>query len=136
MYTVQLAVGKAPYGPTLSDLLVQTESCCVAKVDKPDPRQPGVLVVNEETLDCLPMPLDRPERVVLITPNEPRRLERAWQAGIRSVVFDSDPPRTMALAVMAAALRVRTPSAAGSPASIAPSSRRAERNRVIAGRFP
>ena len=120
MYTVQLAVGKAPYGPTLSDLLVQTESCRVAKVDKPDPRQPGVLVVNEETLDCLPMPLDRPERVVLITPNEPRTLERAWQAGIRSVVFDSDPPRTMALAVMAAALRVSTPNAAESPASITP----------------
>ena len=133
MYTVQLAVGKARYGPMLSDLLAHTESCRVAKVDKPDPRQPGVLVVNEETLDCLPMPLDRPERVVLITPNEPRRLERAWQAGIRSVVFDSDPPRTMALAVMAAALRVRTPNAAESPASSTPSSGRAEGNRVKAG---
>ncbi len=126
MYTVQLAVGDAPYGALLSDLLKHTESCSVAAVDKPDPRQPGVMVVNEKTLDSLPSPIERPERVVLITPNEARRLERAWQAGIRCVVFDSDPPRTMALAVMAAALRVRTPNRPEQPAKITPTSRRGE----------
>src|SRR5579872_3356959 len=78
MYTVQVAVGDAPYGALLSDLLRHTESCSVAAVDKPDPRQPGVMVVNEKTLDSLPSPIERPERVVLITPNEARRLERAW----------------------------------------------------------
>lgn len=109
MYTVQLAVGNAPYGATLCDLLAHTESCHVQAVDKPDPQQSGVMVVNEKTLDRLPQPIDRPERVVLITPREPERLSRAWEAGIRCVVFDSDPPRTMALAVMGAALRVRTP---------------------------
>ena len=109
MYTVQLAVGNAPYGATLCDLLAHTESCHVQAVDKPDPGQSGVMVVNEKTLDRLPQPIDRPERVVLITPREPERLSRAWEAGIRCVVFDSDPPRTMALAVMGAALRVRTP---------------------------
>jgi hypothetical protein len=77
MYTVQLAVGKARYGPTLSDLLVQTESCRVAKVDKPDPRQPSVLVVNEETLDCLPMPLE-PVRARGVD-----HAERAEEAGTR-----------------------------------------------------
>ena len=120
MYNVQLAVGNAPYGTLLSDLLTHIESCSIQAVEKPDPRQPGVMVVNEKTLDSLPDPIDRPERVVLITPNEARRLERAWQAGIRSVVFDSDPPRTMALAVMAAALRVRTPNPAEGGANIAP----------------
>jgi hypothetical protein len=109
MYTVQLAVGNAPYGATLCDLLAHTESCHVQAVDKPDPRQSGVVVVNEQTLDRMPKPIERPERVVLITPKEPERLARAWEAGIRCVVFDSDPPRTMALAVMGAALRVRTP---------------------------
>jgi len=133
MYTVQLAVGNAPYGALLSDLLRHTESCSVTAVDKPDPRQPGVMVVNEKTLDSLPSPIDRPERIVLITPNEARRLERAWQAGIRCVVFESDPPRTMALAVMAAALRVRTPNRPDQPASITPTPRRGELKRSKIG---
>jgi hypothetical protein len=133
MYTVQLAVGNAPYGAVLSDLLTHTETCSVTAVEKPDPRQPGVMVVNEKTLDCLASPIERPERIALITPNEARRLERAWQAGIRCVVFDSDPPRTMALAVMAAALRVRTPDGADQAASITPTSRRAELKRSKIG---
>ena len=124
MYTVQLAVGNAPYGAVLSDLLAHAESYRVTEVERPDSRQPGVLVVNEKTLDLLPTPLDRPERVVLITTNEAKRLERAWQAGIRCGVFDSDPPRTMALAIMAAALRVRTPNTEQSPASITPTHHR------------
>jgi hypothetical protein len=123
MYTVQLAVGNAPYSATLSDLLTHAETCCVTEVALPDPRQPGVLVVNEQTLECLPTPVDHPERIVLITPNEAPRLERAWQAGIRCVVFDSDPPRTMALAVMGAALRVRSPNTPQSPANITPTLR-------------
>jgi len=133
MYNVQLAVGNAPYGALLSELLAHSESCSVTAVDKPDPRRPGVMVVNEKTLDSLPSPIEGPERVVLITPNEARRLERAWQAGIRCVVFDSDPPRTMALAVMAAALRVRTPNRPEEPANIAPPLRRGELKRSKIG---
>jgi hypothetical protein len=122
MYTVQLAVGNAPYGAVLSELLTHAESCRVTAVDRPDPRQPGVLVVNEQTLERLPLPLERPERVVLITPKEPQRLARAWEAGIRCVVFDSDPPRTMALAIMGAGLRVRSPNALDGPRNIPHSS--------------
>jgi hypothetical protein len=124
MYNVQLAVGSAPYGAVLCDLLARTESCHVTAVDRPDPREPGVLVVNEQTLECLPTPIDRPERVVLITPKEPAGLARAWEAGIRCVVFDSDPPRTMALAVMGAALRVRSPNVPQTPVEITQSPRR------------
>jgi hypothetical protein len=78
-------------------------------------------------------PIERPERIVVITPNEARRLEGDWQAGIRCVVFDSDPARTMALAVMAAALRVRTPNQPDTPASITPFSRRGEVKRSKIG---
>ncbi|SRR5579871_1140625 len=133
MYHVQLAVGNAPYGIALSELLEHTESCSVTPVDRPDPGDPGVMVVNEKTLETLPTPIDRPERVVLITPNDARRLERAWQAGIRSVVFDSDPPRTMALAVMAAALRVRTPNRKAEPANNPPTSRLTDSKRSKVG---
>ena len=122
MYTVQLAVGNAPYGVVLNDLLAHTESCRVTAVDRPDPRQPGVLVLNDQTLDGLPLPLDRPERVVLITHKQHQCLARAWEAGIRCVVFDSDPPRTMALAIMGAALRVRSPNGLDRPVNIPHSS--------------
>lgn len=118
MQTVQLAVGDARYGAVLHDLLERAGTCQVTPVDRPDVRQPGVLVVNEAGLDSLSVPLAHPERVVLITRNDPRLLARAWDAGIRSVVFDSDPPRTMVLAVMAAALRVRCPSVPDSPVQI------------------
>ena len=130
MYTVQLAIGNAPYGATLCDLLAHTDSCHVQAVDKPDPRQSGVMVINEKTLDRLAQPIERPERVVLITPREPERLSRAWEAGIRCVVFDSDPPRTMALAVMGAALRVRTPSSADPLMKMPQSAREAAAPRV------
>jgi len=119
MYTVQLAVVNAPYGATLCDLLAHADSCDVQAVDKPDPGQSGVMVVNEKTVDRLPQPIDRPERVVLITPREPERLSRAWEAGIRCVVFDSDPPRTRALAFMGVALRVRTPNLPDRPMEMA-----------------
>ena len=132
MYTVQLAVGNAPYGATLCDLLAHTESCHVQAVDKPDPRQSGVMVVNEKTLDRLAQPIDQPERVVLITPREPERLSRAWEAGIRCVVFDSDPPRTMALAVMGAALRVRTPNMTDRPMEMPHSTREETAHRIKA----
>jgi hypothetical protein len=88
------------------------------------------MVVNEKTLDRLPQPIDRPERVVLITPREPERLSRAWEAGIRCVVFDSDPPRTMALAVMGAALRVRTPNVPDRPMEMPHSTRSGSSQRV------
>jgi hypothetical protein len=133
MYSVQLAIGNAPYSGALSDLLAHSESCCVTAVERPDPRQPGVLVVNEDALDSLPLPLERPERVVLITHKEPKRLEHAWEAGIRCVVFDSDPPRTMALAIMAAALRVRTPNPADGTVGFPQSPHREHANRLKTG---
>ena len=65
----------------------------------------GVLVLDAEQLDRLAVPLDNPERVVLITKNDPRALSRAWEAGVNSVVFDKDPLNTTVLAVMSARLR-------------------------------
>jgi len=64
MQTVQLALGTAPYVSVLCDLLVRSEPWKIATVTKPDPKKPDVLVVNEEALDCLPVPIERPERIV------------------------------------------------------------------------
>jgi hypothetical protein len=78
-------------------------------VEAPDPHQEGVIVVDSDGLDRLPSPLLNPERVVLVTRNDPRHLSKAWEAGIRSVVFSEDTLNTAVLAIMAAELRVSKP---------------------------
>ncbi len=106
METVQLTINDAPYAVALRDLLMRTGTRDVRCVEQPDTKQEGVIVVDSDALDRLPLPLLNPERVVLITSNDPRHLAQAWNAGIRSVVFNEDPLSTAVLAIMAAELRV------------------------------
>ncbi len=106
METVQLSLSDALYASALRELLEQTAAREVRCVAAPDPKQEGVMVVDADALDSLPLPLVNPERVVLITRNDPRHLAKAWNAGIRSVVFNEDPLSTAVLAIMAAGLRV------------------------------
>lgn len=103
--TVQLAVGDPVYAAALREALTHSGPWHIVSVTEPDPRQQGVLVLDEEALDRLPLPLADPKRVVLITRKDPQRLSRAWEAGIVSVVSVDDPPNTVLLAIMAAALR-------------------------------
>ncbi|HBY63377.1 MAG TPA: hypothetical protein DEH78_26435 [Solibacterales bacterium] len=105
--TVQLALGNAVYASALREMLLRTGSCNVECVDRPDPTQQGVMVLDCERLDLLPRPFQSPERVVLIARNDPSALSSAWDAGVTSVVYDKDPLATAVLAVMAARLRVR-----------------------------
>jgi hypothetical protein len=106
METVQLTIADQPYAAALRDLLVRSGVPSVCCVDVADPRRDGVIVVDSEGLDRLPSPVDKPERIVLITRNDSEYLARAWNAGIRSVVFNEDPLSTAVLAIMAAELRV------------------------------
>lgn len=106
METVQLTINDAPYAAALRDLLMRSGTRDVRCVEQPDPAQEGVIVVDSEALDRLPLPLLNPERVVLITSNDPKHLTQAWNAGVRSVVFNEDPLSTAVLAIMAAVLRV------------------------------
>lgn len=118
METVQLTIGDAPYASALRDLLERSGTLAVCCVDVPDPKQDGVIVVDSDGLDRLPGPLLNPERVVLITRNDSEHLSQAWNAGIRSVVFNEDPLSTAVLAILAAELRVpkSDPRCAGSQA--------------------
>lgn len=118
--TVQLAVADAVYAAALRDALSRSGPWHVLSVQQPDPRQRGVLVLDEDALDRLPMPLANPERVVLITHKDPQHLSRAWDAGIVSVVSNNDPPNTVLLAIMAAALRVPKSQAAAVLGGISP----------------
>jgi hypothetical protein len=109
METVQLTLGDMLYAEQLRDLLSSSGSREVRCVESPDATQDGVIVVDSDGLNRLPVPLQRPERVVLITHNDPQHLAEAWNAGIRSVVFNEDPLSTAVLAIMAAGLRVPKP---------------------------
>jgi tRNA pseudouridine-54 N-methylase len=79
----------------------------VKRVDTPDASRDGVIVVDAESLERLRRPLRNPERVVLITRKGPDLLNRAWDAGIVSVVGDTDPLSTAMLAILAARFRAR-----------------------------
>ena len=116
MDTVQLTIGDARYATALQELLERSGDLEVRLMEAPDPAQGGVIVVDVEGLDRLPSSVLDPDRVVLITQNDPHNLARAWNAGIRSVVFSEDPLNMAVLAIMAVELRSGRPEGPAAPA--------------------
>ncbi len=106
MQTVQLSIADCAYAATIREALSRSCAWHVEAVDRPDPSQHCVLVLDESAFARLPLPLSNPQRVVLITRKDPQLLAQAWEAGIVSVVSQEDPASTVMLAIMAAALRV------------------------------
>jgi hypothetical protein len=106
METVQLSIANTNYAKALEETLKRNGAWEVRCVELPDPRIDGVLVVDSEAFERLPSSLPNPERVVLITRNDPAHLSLAWEAGIVSVVFENDPINTAVLAILAARLRL------------------------------
>ena len=106
MQTVQLVLGDPGYASGLRDALTRTGPWSIGLGEAPDAGRNCVLVVDEAAFERMARPVLHPERVVLITRTDPLRLARAWDAGIVSVVSEEDPPGTVLLAIMAAALRV------------------------------
>ena len=106
MQTVQLAITDSAFEAALRDALVRSGPWQVESVDTPRPGERCVLVMDELCLSRLRLPLPYPERIVLLTSKEPANLSHAWDAGIVSLVSRDDPPSTVLLAIMAAALRV------------------------------
>jgi hypothetical protein len=134
MQTVQLSIADCAYAATIREALSRSCAWHVETVDRPDPLQQAVLVLDETAFARLPLPLSNPERVVLITRKDPQSLAEAWEAGIVSVVSQEDPTNTVLLAIMAAALRVAkshnvaassaiSPNASSDSAPLAPSHR-------------
>jgi len=113
MDTIQVAIADASYRAALCEILVRNGSWSVRCVEDPDPACEGVLVLDPEHLGRLALPIQHPDRVVLIASNEPAHLSRAWEAGVNSVVFKKDPLNTAVLAIMSARLRVPKAPAAG-----------------------
>jgi hypothetical protein len=140
MNTVQLALADSVYAAAVREALTKSGPWHVVSVQQPDPRQKGVLVLDEDALGHMPMPLPDAERVVLVTRKDPQHFSLAWEAGIVSVVSVDDPPNTVLLAIMAAALRVPkaqaaivggiSPNPPVNDAPISPDSRHASHKRI------
>jgi hypothetical protein len=123
MRTVQVSITDAGYAAAVREALCRSCAWHVDSVDRPDPAQPCVLVLDDIAFARLPLPLSNPERIVVITHrNEPQLLAHAWEAGIVSVVGQDDPMSTVLLAIMAAALRVAKHNTALSTGGISPNS--------------
>ncbi len=105
-HTVQLALADGAYLGALREALCRSCAWRVESVDRPDPSQNCVLVLDEAAFEHLRLPLSHPERIVLITRQDPQLLAQAWDAGLVSVLSQHDPMSTVLLAIMAAALRV------------------------------
>ena len=106
MHTIQIAVTDSQYAADLARALEQAWSWPVASVEAPDLEKDGVIVLDLVALNRARLPLRHPQRIVLIARNDPEELSRAWQAGIISVIFESDSLNTAKLAIMSAAFRV------------------------------
>lgn len=117
---VQLSIADPTYAASLREALTRSGPWQVVSAQQPDPRHQGVLVLDENALDRMPLPLIAPERVVLISDKNPQHLSRAWDTGIVSLVSPQDPPATVLLAIMAAALRVPKTQAVSAFGGISP----------------
>ena len=106
LQTVRLSIADNKYSAAIREAVVRSCAWRVELVERPDPGLNGVLVLDEASFERLLLPLPNPERIVLISRMEPKRLAEAWDAGIVSVVSEEDPIDTVLLAIMAAALRV------------------------------
>lgn len=109
MQTVQLSIADGGYAATVREALARNCAWHIESGPVPDLSHDGVVVLDEAAFARLPLPLANPERVVLITRKDPQTLAEAWDAGIMSVVLESDSISTVLLAIMAAALRVAKP---------------------------
>jgi DNA-binding NarL/FixJ family response regulator len=122
MQAVQLSIANGVYAAIVREALSRSCAWHVEAVDRPDPSQQCVLVLDELAFARLPLPLSNPERVVLISRKDPQLLAQAWEAGIVSVVSEEDPISTVLLAIRAAALRVAKSHAAAVSSGFSPNS--------------
>jgi hypothetical protein len=106
MQTIQLVLSDASFARKLKQLLSENGNWPVTIKDVPSFHKGDVVVLDEKVLAALAFAPDFPDRVVLVTRNEPGILSHAWDLGIRSVVYDTDTPGTILLGIMSAWLRL------------------------------
>jgi hypothetical protein len=103
---IQIALPDPALAQDLRGQLLQTGELDPICLDQPDFEDYDVLVVDAAALGRRRCGLARPERVVAVVRRD-TDLGGIWEQGIRSVVFDTDPIPTIALAVQAAMVSTR-----------------------------
>ena len=106
MTTVQIIMANRKYATELEQLLVRDGQHRVVHLDAPDENESGVVVMDSDVFREFGDASCRPEQVVLVADHEEELLTKAWDPGLRSVVFRDDPIQTTLLAVIAAELRL------------------------------
>lgn len=106
MQTIQLVLSDPLFAKKLKQLLSDNGNWPVTIKDVPSFNKGGVVVLDDKVLAALTSPPDFPDRVVLVTRNDPEILSHAWDLGIRSVVYNTDAPSTVLLGIMSAWLRL------------------------------
>ncbi len=99
MSLVQLLVEKDGKAAALKALL-DREGFDVVRTSVPDFERKGAIVADRRALEEFPALLNYPDRVIPIASNDSKFLAMLWQHRIRSVVFDTDPPGTVLLAIL------------------------------------
>ncbi len=106
MTTVQLAIPDSEYAQFLRTLLARDGAHRVLLVAKPNLNVGGVVVIDGRGFENSVPFGSQTERFVVIVPNRADSLLKAWQTGVRHVVFERDSANTVQMAVMAAELRL------------------------------
>lgn len=103
--SIQLALSDAAKAEALRTILARSAQARVECVERPEPDAACAVVVDPAHLHRLPVPLRRPERVVLVSPGDEESLQRAWDLGVSSVVNEQDALNTVVLAILSVCLR-------------------------------
>jgi len=108
MGSIQIALSDTTKADALRMLLTRSTHVSVLCVDSPNYEEACTVVLDELRFSQEPGPLAHPERIVLITKNDPTHLREAWEAGVNSVLTEQDPMNTVVLAVLASCLRTNS----------------------------
>ena len=100
MKLVQVAIPDPEYADSIRNLLVQDRGHRVQLVERPDVTLGGVIIVDAANLDSLRLPPKERERLIVLVRKERDDLFKIWDAGVRHVVFDGDPPQTARVVVL------------------------------------
>ncbi len=106
MTTVQLAIHNSEYRQSLRNLLLRDGAHNVLLVHKPDLKLNGVVVIDGRWFEDHSQLGSQPERFVVIMRKGEDHITKAWDLGVRHVIFEEDSTTTAQLAVMAAELRL------------------------------
>ena len=105
MGSIQIALSDTAKADALRVLLARSTHVPVLCVESPNYEEACTVVLDGLRFSAESGSLVHPERIVLITNNDPTHLREAWEAGVNSVLTERDPMNTVVLAVLASCLR-------------------------------